>query len=71
MSHNENDRNVNGSIDGPRNYRIRLTRIGIVPRGEHGPSSLNVHISATSGMNARMNAQGSYPGYTVTDVVEA
>jgi hypothetical protein len=67
MSNNYEGRNSNG----PRSYQVRLTRFGSVPKGEHGPSSLTVYISATSGMQARMNAQGCYPGYTVTDVTSA
>ncbi len=67
MSNNDEGRNVNG----PRSYQVRLTRFGSVPKGEHGPSSLTVYITATSGMQARMNAQGAYPGYTVTDVTSA
>ena len=66
MSNNDG-RNSNG----PRSYQVRLTRFGSVPKGEHGPSSLTVYITATSGMQARMNALGSYPGYTVTDVTSA
>ena len=66
MSNNDG-RNTNA----PRSYQVRLTRFGSVPKGEHGPSSLTVYITATSGMQARMNAQGSYPGYTVTDVTSA
>jgi hypothetical protein len=67
MSNNYEGRNVNG----PRSYQVRLTRFGSVPKGEHSSSSLMVYITATSGMQARMNAQGSYPGYTVTDVTSA
>jgi hypothetical protein len=66
MSNNDG-RNVNG----PRSYQVRLTRFGSVPKGEHSPSSLTVYITATTSMQARMNAQGSYPGYTVTDVTSA
>ena len=67
MSNSYDDRNSNG----PLSYQVRLSRFGSVPKGEHGPSSLTVYISATSGMQARMNAQGSYPGYAVTDVTQA
>jgi hypothetical protein len=67
MSNNYEGRNSNG----PRSYQVRLTRFGSVPKGEHGPSSLTVYITATSGMQARTNAQGSYPGYTVTDATSA
>ncbi len=67
MSNNSESRNVNG----PRSDQVRLTRFGSVPKGEHGPSSLTVYITSTSGMHARMNAQGSYPGYTVTHVTSA
>jgi hypothetical protein len=70
MSNNYDDRNGNRRVDGPRSYRVRLVRFGQIPR-DHGPSSLTAYISATSGMHARMNAQGSYPGYTVADVIEA
>ena len=71
MSNNYDDRNGNRRVDGPRSYRVRLVRFGQIPRGDHGPSSLSAYISATSGMQARMNAEGSYPGYTVNDVIEA
>jgi hypothetical protein len=67
MSNNNDGRKSND----PRSYQVRLTRFGSVPKGEHSPSPLTVYISATSGMQARMNAQGSYPGYTVTDVTSA
>jgi hypothetical protein len=67
------DQNPYGSrrAEGPRNYRVRLTRFGSRPAGDTRPSSLTVYIQATSSMQARMNAEGSYPGYTVTDVMEA
>jgi hypothetical protein len=71
MSNNHDRRNDNRHVDDPRSYQVRLTRFGSVPKGEHSPSSLTVHIPATSSMQARMNVQGSYPGYTVTDVTSA
>ena len=67
MSYNHDGRNSND----PRSYRVRLSRFGSVPKGDHSPSPLTVYISAASSMQARMNAQGSYPDYTVTDVTQA
>jgi hypothetical protein len=57
MSNNDG-RNVNG----PRSYQVRLTRFGSVPKGEHGPSSLTVYITATSGMQARLHCDGRHIG---------
>ena len=58
-------------VDDPRNYRIRLSRFGSHPPGDFKPSPITVYVTATSSMQARTNAQASYPGYTVTDVMEA
>ena len=71
MSNIYDGRNGKRHVDDPRSYRVRLNRFGSTPKGVFSPSSLTVHISATSSMQARTNAQGSYPGYTVTDVMEA
>lgn len=62
--------NGNRDLNGPRNYRVRLNRFGDTLKGTHTTSQLTVFISATSSFQARMNAQGSYPGYTVTDVTQ-
>jgi hypothetical protein len=70
MSNYYGDRNAKSHVDDPRSYRVRLVRFGQTPKGDHAPASLTAFISATSGMQARTNAQGSYPGYTVTDVLE-
>ena len=59
------------TMDDLRNFRVRLNRFGSTPKGDHSPSSLTVHISATSSVQARVNAQSSHPGYTVTDDMEA
>jgi hypothetical protein len=72
MSNGYGGQNGKRNVDDPRNYRVRLTRFGSAPLvGAYTPSSLAVYITATSSMQARTNAQGSYPGYTVTDVIEA
>ncbi|SIO63212.1 hypothetical protein SAMN05444166_7279 [Singulisphaera sp. GP187] len=71
MFNNSAGQNDNRSLNGPRNYRVRLSRFGSAPKGDHSPSPLTVFISATSSLQARMNAQGSHPGYTVTDVTQA
>ncbi|CAN5906583.1 hypothetical protein BH23PLA1_BH23PLA1_17880 [soil metagenome] len=65
------DQNRNRHVDAPRNYRVRLSRFGASTPGDCRPSPLTVYVSATSSMQARMNAQSSHPGYTVTDVQEA
>lgn len=58
-------------VDDPRNYRVRLSRFGPSTPGDFKPSPITAFVSATSSMQARMNAQASYPGYSVTDVREA
>lgn len=63
--------NGNRQVDAPRNYRIRLSWFGSRDPGDYKPSPITAYVSATSSMQARMNAQGSYPGYSVTDVMEA
>lgn len=65
------DRNGNRHVDGPRNYRVRLSRFGSHAPGDYRPSPITVYVSATSSMQARTNAQASNPGYDVTDVQEA
>jgi hypothetical protein len=57
-------------VDAPRNYRVRLSRFGKHAPGDFKPSPITVHVSATSSMQARTNAQASYPDYTVNDVME-
>ena len=57
-------------VDDPRRYRVRISRVGAAPHGVHMPSPLTVYISATSPMQARLQAQAAYSGYTVTDVME-
>lgn len=59
------------SVDGPRTYRVRLVLFGSQPVGDHRSHSITAHIQGTSGMQARMSAEASYPGYTVVDVMEA
>lgn len=71
MSNSYGGPNSNRHVDAPRNYRVRLSRFGSHAPGDFRPSPLTVYVSATSSMQARMNAQSSHPGYTVTDVVEA
>jgi hypothetical protein len=63
--------NSNRHVGDPRNYRVRLSGFGSHAAGDFKPSALNVFVTATSGMQARTNAQASNPGYTVTDVQEA
>jgi len=58
-------------VDDPRNYRVRLSRFGSHAPGDFKPSPITVMISATSSMQARMNAQASHPDYTVTDVTDS
>jgi hypothetical protein len=66
------NQNNSRRIGEPVNYRVRLTRYGPTPKGPFTPpQSLTVYVSGTSSMQARTNAQGSYPGYSVTDVMEA
>jgi hypothetical protein len=50
--------------------RGRLSRFGSRGPGDFKPSPPTVHVTATSTMQARMNAQGAYPGYTVTEIME-
>ena len=57
-------------VDAPRNYRVRLSRFGSHAPGDFKPSPITVHVTASSSMQARTNAQASHPDYTVTDVVE-
>ncbi len=71
MSNSYSSQNYKRHVDDPRSYRVKLTRFGSHPPGDFRPSPLTVFISAKSSNQARMNAQGSYPGYTVTDVMEA
>ena len=71
MSSNYGSQNSNRSVDAPRNYRVRLARYGPARTGDMSPAPLTVYITATSSMQARMNAQSYYPGFTVTDVMEA
>lgn len=59
----------NRHVDAPRNYRVRLSYFGPRAPGDFKPSPLTVHVAATSSIQARMNAQASYPGYTVMDVM--
>ena len=61
----------NRHVDDPRNYRVRLYRFGSHAPGDFKPSPITVFVSATSSMQARTNAQASYPDYSVTDVMEA
>ena len=61
----------NRQVDDPRNYRVRLSRFGSHSPGDYKPSPLTIFVSATSSNQARLNAQGSHPDYTVTDVTEA
>ena len=70
MSSNYGGQGGNRHVDGPRNYRVRLSRFGSHAPGDHRPSPLTVMISATSSMQARTNAQACHLGYTVTDVQE-
>lgn len=65
------DQNNNRHVDAPRNYRVRLSRFGFHSPGDNKPSPLTIFISATSSMQARMNAQATHPDYTVTDVLES
>ena len=67
---NYGGQNSNRHVDDPRNYRVRLSRFGSHAPGDFKPSPITVMISATSSMQARMNAQASHPGYDVTDVQE-
>jgi hypothetical protein len=71
MSTNYGPESGKRHVDDPRNYRVRLCRFGSHSQGDYTPSSLTVFVSATSRMQARMNAQSSHPGYTVTDVTDA
>jgi hypothetical protein len=72
MSNSNAGQNNKRNVDDSRNFRVRLPRCGSAPHGvSYNPSTLAVYVSATSGMHARTNAQGAYPAYTVTDVVEA
>lgn len=57
-------------VNAPRNYRVRLSRFGSHAPGDFKPSPITVYITATSSLEARTNAQASYPGYTVTDVMQ-
>jgi hypothetical protein len=59
------------SVDAPRTYKVRLVLFGSKPVGDHRVSSVTAYIQGTSGFQARTSAQGSYPGYTVVDVMEA
>ena len=68
---NYGGQNSNRHVDDPRNYRVRLSRFGSPIPGDFKPSPITVFVTATSGMQARTNAQASNPGYTVTDVQEA
>jgi hypothetical protein len=69
-NHDQNPYNSRRA-EGPRNYRVKLSRYGSHPAGDTRSSPLTIYIQATSSMQARMNAEGSYPGYSVTDVMEA
>ena len=71
MSSFYGDQGTKRHVDDPRNYRVRLSRFGSHAPGDYKPSPLTIFVSATSSMQARMNAQASHPGYTVTDVIEA
>lgn len=71
MSNHYGGQSSNRHVDAPRDYRVRLSRTGPAVPGDFKPSPITVHISATSSMQARMNAQASHPGYYVTDVNEA
>jgi hypothetical protein len=72
MSDYYGSQNNTRRIGDPVNYRVRLTRFGPTPKGPFTPPrSLTVYVSGTSSMQARVNAQGSYPGYSVTDVQES
>ena len=71
MSMNYGNQNSKRSVDSPRSYRVRLSRFGPAKTGDFSPSPLTVYITASSGIQARMNAESSYPGFTVTDVIEA
>ncbi len=69
MFNSYGDSTINRHVDGPRNYRVRLSFFGPRTPGDFKPSPLTVHVAATSSIQARLNAQASYPGYTVTDVM--
>ena len=71
MSNDYGNHSNTRRVDDPRNYRVRLSRFGSHAPGDYKPSPLTVFVSATSSMQARTNAQASYPGYTVTDVMES
>ena len=68
---NDGGRNGNRSVNGPRNYRVRLFRFGSQAAKDFKPSPITVHDTATSNMQARTNAQAGYPDYIVTDVMES
>jgi len=68
---NYGGQNSNRRVGDPRNYRVRLSRFGSHAPGDFKPSPITVFVTATSSMQARTNAQGSNPGYSVTDVQEA
>lgn len=71
MASNSGGPNNRRRVDDPRNYRVRLVRFGSHALGNFQPSQITVFVTATSGMQARTNAQASHPGYTVTDVMES
>jgi hypothetical protein len=70
MSSYYSSQNNNRHVDAPRNYQVRLSRFGSHAPGDYKPSPLTIFVSATSSMQARLNAQSSHAGYTVTDVQE-
>lgn len=69
MSHPYGNQN-NRPVDAPRTYRVRLSRFGRHAPGDFKPSPITVHVTASSSMQARTNAEASHPGYTVSDVME-
>ena len=71
MSISYGNQSNNRNVDAPRSYRVRLARYGTALTGDRSPSPLTVYITASSSIQARMNAQSSYPGFSVTDVAEA
>ncbi len=70
MSNNYDGQNGTRRIGGPRNYQVTLVRFGSHAPGDYKPMRLTAHFSATSSMEARMNAEASYAGYSVTNVQE-
>jgi len=64
MSSYHGGQNNGRNVDDPRNYRVRLSRYGSHSPGDFKPSPITVFVSATSRMQARMNAQAAIQAMT-------